>query len=235
MMLQLQRSVFLLTLVLGVFNLTNALRLKPALIRVNAANLNTAASTMTTATALRALPDVIADPNFNLAAGSAVIGTICGGLEDVIKSKVGKPLAYVFGGAAVLFTIFGAFIAFQTATLRFAFDETSFSLVKSSGEKIGDNVVVGGENKWVYKSFVNWQFLPSKDFPILVYFKETQTPESSWVEAPIVVDNLQGQAHFFPAIANAHQLQENFVSHNCKRMDSPVTGLTIDSSKGVVF
>jgi len=35
---------------------------------------------------------------------------------------------------------------------------------------------VGGENKWKYKSFVNWKFFPSEDLPILVYFKETQTP-----------------------------------------------------------
>lgn len=235
MMPQLQRSFLFLTLILGVFNLTNALRLKPALVRIHAAHLKTTPATTTTVTALTALPDVISDPNFNLAAGCAVIGTICGGLEDVIKNKVGKPLAYVFGGAAVLFTIFGAFVAFQTATLRFTFDDTSFSLVKSSGEKISDNVVVGGENKWAYKSFINWQFLPSKDFPILVYFKETQTPESSWVEAPIVVDNLKGQAHFFPAIANTAQLQENFISHNCKRADYPTTDIKIDSSKGAIF
>jgi NIMA (never in mitosis gene a)-related kinase len=187
-------------------------------------------------TTLTSLPDVIADPSFNLAAGSAVVGTICGGLEDVVKNKVGKPLAYVFGGGAILFTIFGAFVAFQTATLRFTFDDTSFALVKSSGEKIGDNVVVGGENKWTYKSFVNWKFLPSKEFPILVYFKETQTPRESWVEAPIVVDNLEGQAHFFPAIANADQLQEQFVAHDCKLASEGQTAeVKIDSSKGIVF
>lgn len=100
---------------------------------------------------LNSLPDLIADPSFNLAAGSAILGTICGGLEDVVKEKINKPLAYVFGAGAIVFTLFGAFIAFQTATLRFTFDETSFALVKATGEKIGENVVVGGENKWAYK------------------------------------------------------------------------------------
>ena len=28
-----------------------------------------------------------------------------------------------------------------------------------------------------YDSFVNWEFFPSVDVPILVYFKETQTPQ----------------------------------------------------------
>jgi Protein of unknown function (DUF3119) len=99
----------------------------------------------------------------------------------------------LFGGGAILFTIFGAFLAFQTTTLRFQFDDQSFSLVKVDGSKIGENVVVGGENSWQYKTFVNYDFLPSKDFPILVYFKETQTPVDARVDAPIVVDSLEGQ------------------------------------------
>lgn len=72
--------------------------------------------------------------------------------------------------------------------------------MKQDGSTIGENVVVGGENSWKYKSFVNYDFLPSEDFPILVYFKETQTDAAVRVEAPIVVDTLEGQAHFFPAI-----------------------------------
>jgi hypothetical protein len=56
-------------------------------------------------------------------------------------------------------------------------------------------VVVGGENRWKYDTFVNWDFLPSEDFPILVYFRETQTPASSREEVPLVVDELDGQVH----------------------------------------
>ena len=125
-------------------------------------------------------------------------------------------MALVFGGAALLFTIFGGFLAYQTSSLRFAFDDTAFSLMKSDGSRLDDNIVVGGENRWAYKDFVNWQFLPSKDFPILVYFKEIQTPEEVRVEAPIIVDNLSGQAHFFPAISKVDQLDANFKKANCK-------------------
>jgi NIMA (never in mitosis gene a)-related kinase len=153
------------------------------------------------------------DSSYNLAAGAAVVGTVCGVLEN-FKG----PTAKLFGGAAVVFTAFGAFVAFQTANLRFQFDPTSFSLVKSDGASIGENVVVGGENSWKYNTFVNYDFLPSEDFPILVYFKETQTPKESWVEAPIVVDNAEGQAHFFPAIANTAQLKEQFQAHGCKKL-----------------
>ena len=59
--------------------------------------------------------------------------------------------------------------------------------------------MVGGANSWRYDSFVNYDFLPSKNFPILVYFKETQTLTESRVDAPIVVDSAVGQPHFFPA------------------------------------
>jgi hypothetical protein len=68
-------------------------------------------------------------------------------------------------------------------------------LTKANGDSIGENVVVGGENSWACDSFVNYDFLPSEKFPILVYFKETQTPRSNWVEAPIVVDDKEGQVH----------------------------------------
>lgn len=47
-------------------------------------------------------------------------------------------------------------------------------------------------NKWKYSSFVNWE-LWWPDFPILVYFKETQTKP-------------EGQIHFFPVIMNGREL-----------------------------
>ena len=93
-------------------------------------------------------PVTIFDSSYNLAAGSAVIGTICGGLED-LKGNDGKKLitAKLFGAGALLFTIFGAFIAYQTFTLRFTSTESSFSLVKADGSSTGPNVVVG---RYVY-------------------------------------------------------------------------------------
>ncbi len=160
------------------------------------------------------------DPNYNLAAGSAIVGLVCGILEDQ-KSKddgfLKSILTKISGAGAVLFTIFGFFIAYQTTTLRFTFDDSNkcFSLVKaghSDNKSIGENVVVGGENSWKYNSFKNYDFLPSKSFPILVYFKEDQTPKENWVTGPDIlkVDNLEGQVHYFPCIANTDQLEANF-------------------------
>ena len=99
----------------------------------------------------------IVDASYNLAAGSAVLGTVFGGLENLKENKgFPKFLAQVFGAGAIVFTLFGGFIAYQTTTLRFTFDDTGFALVKSDGKRLGENVVVGGENRWAYESFVNW-------------------------------------------------------------------------------
>lgn len=135
------------------------------------------------------------DPSYNLGLGSLAISLgFCNlGNIPLIKDNKGFNLpGRILGGLSFFFGIFFAFFSFQASTLRFQFDSTSFSLVKATGESLGENIVVGGENKWAFKSFANWAFLPSQEFPILVYFKETQTPRENWVEAPIVVDNLEG-------------------------------------------
>eukprot|EP00536_Pseudo-nitzschia_multiseries_P010313 jgi/Psemu1/307180/fgenesh1_kg.309_\ len=162
----------------------------------------------------------LVDPSYNLAIGAFGIGLAGGFLED-LRDENGEKLltAKPFGGLAVIFTVFSLFLAFQTTTLRFAFDDDSFSLVQANGARLEqENVVVGGENKWRYDSFKNYDFLPSKDFPILVYFREDQTPLETREEVPIVVDNLEGQVHFFPAISNSKQLEEGFAKHGCPKV-----------------
>ena len=174
--------------------------------------------------------ELLVEASYNLAGGAATLGLLCGFLED----RKG-PLAKVFGGLAVVLTLIGGFFAFQTSTLSFRFDDDSFSLVKNDGSNLGENVVVGGDNDWKYKSFVNWDFLPSEDFPILVYFKETQTPESVRVEAPIVVDYLPGQAHFFPAIARADLLKENFIKNGCLKAATGESQVSVKATNNLVL
>ena len=162
----------------------------------------------------------LVDSSYNLAIGAFGIGLAGGFLED-LRDENGEKLltAKPFGALAVIFTVFSLFLAFQTTTLRFAFDDDSFSLVQANGSRLEqENVVVGGENKWRYDSFKNYDFLPSKDFPILVYFREDQTPLETREEVPIVIDNLEGQVHFFPAISNSKQLEEGFIKHGCSKV-----------------
>ncbi|KAH1101930.1 hypothetical protein GLYMA_13G167300v4 [Glycine max] len=64
-------------------------------------------------------------------------------------------------------------------------------------QESGENVFVGGKNRWKYSTFVNWEFW-WPNFPILVYFKESQTKP-------------EGQIHFFPIIFNGKQLYDVMV------------------------
>ena len=102
---------------------------------------------------LAALPLEVIDPSYNLALGSLALGSIF----VVPGSPLKSTLSSILGGIPL--TLFGLFLAYQTTTLRFTFDDTNFSLVRSNGESTGENVVVGGENVWAYNKFVNYDVL----------------------------------------------------------------------------
>ena len=95
----------------------------------------------------------VMDPSYNLALGSLALGAAFGAPGSPLKSK----LSAFLGGIPL--ALFGLFLAFQTTTLRFTFDDQNFSLVRSNLESIGENVVVGGENVWAYDKFVNYDLL----------------------------------------------------------------------------
>jgi len=160
----------------------------------------------------------VMDPSYNLAIGSVLLGGVFGLPTRDTSNVFGLVFSRLGYALGTLFAIFGLFIAFQTTTLRFTFDDTSFSLVKADLSTTGENVVVGGENVWKFDTFVNWDFLPSERFPILVYFRETQTPAAVREEVPLVVDTLAGQVHFFPAISNTQELKVGFLKHGCTKI-----------------
>ena len=79
---------------------------------------------------------------------------------------------------------------------------------------------MGGENRWRYDTFVNYEFFPKRGLPILVYFKERQTPEEMWKEGPGGLDKVGGgQVHFFPAFCNTDQLKEQFALRGCAKVE----------------
>lgn len=100
----------------------------------------------------------------------------------------------VVGGAApasqlpgfLLASLLPAFLATRAGAVKFVFGPESLT-VTTAADGETENKFVGGANVWPYKSFVNWEFLPSPSFPVLVYFKETQTKP-------------EGQIHFFPVL-----------------------------------
>lgn len=145
--------------------------------------------------------------------------------------------------AGFICTALGLVFAAQTMRVRFVLDKDDFRVMKSplpaswgakrGIEAAGDNVVVGGINKWRYSTFVNFGFFP-KGFveaglpPILFYFKETQTPQKgasgpgkllSDASRGFFRDAVPGQVHFAPAMCDCKELQEQLERKGAKRLD----------------
>lgn len=130
-------------------------------------------------------PTIIPEPSFNLPISLIGIGALEIGLAD----------APIIGSFTALL---GLFLTIQATRVRFVFDDEGLEVVVgSTNPSQTENAFVGGQNRWSYDSFVNWEFW-WPGFPCLVYFKETQTrPE--------------GQIHFFPIIFEGKELYEVMV------------------------
>jgi hypothetical protein len=90
------------------------------------------------------LPDVVIEPDFKLAAIFLGLGV----LLDTIP--------YIQLVLGPLVTVLGLLFLVQTFRIRFTFDKEAFELKQGDSLKdIGDNIVVGGANRWTYDSFVN--------------------------------------------------------------------------------
>lgn len=88
---------------------------------------------------------------------------------------------------AVPVGLLGLLLLVQATRVRFVFNDQTLEVkIGDQLDESGENAFVGGKNRWKYSTFVNWEFW-WPNFPILVYFKETQTKP-------------EGQIHFFPII-----------------------------------
>jgi len=127
------------------------------------------------------LETVTPDPAYNI---PIVLGAVAG-----LSAYEGwTPAAWITG-------ILGLFLAIQATRVRFVFEADALEVVVASKEQEEtENAFVGGRNRWSYDTFTNWEFW-WPGFPVLVYFKETQTKP-------------EGQIHFFPIIFNGKQLYE---------------------------
>jgi hypothetical protein len=88
--------------------------------------------------------------------------------------------------------LFACLLWVQTRRVRCVFENDSFEFYNIKGPKLDlekgarlehkpANYVSGTPNRWKYDTIINYGFFPSLDFPVIVYFKETETPEVSTV------------------------------------------------------
>jgi len=167
------------------------------------------------------IEDVTIDPDFKLATIFLSLGVVL----DFI------PYVQFFLGLPV--TLLGILFLVQTFRIRFVFESGTFNLKQGDDlNDTGENIVVGGANSWAYDSFVNYDFFPQgwidqPQGPILVYFKETQTPSDQWNTGPGEKANneesikngaVPGQVHFFPALCNTKQLRDEFERRGCMKL-----------------
>jgi Protein of unknown function (DUF3119) len=132
--------------------------------------------------------------------------------------------------------LFAALLWVQTRRVRLVMHKDGFEFYNIKGphldlekgawlERKPDNYVVGTQNSWKYDSIVNYGFFPSIEFPVIVYFKETQTPEDKWNRWFAAFDSYQrGQPHFFPGIVDVYKFKEEMEARGAKR--KPVPNLT---------
>lgn len=169
---------------------------------------------------------VTIDPDFRVAA--LFLGA--GVLLDTIP--------YIQFTIGPLITLLGLLFLVQTFRIRFVFNEDNalelITVNPFTGEtkSSGENVVVGGANVWSTSTIVNYDFFPpiesSPVGPILVYFKETQTPSETWNQGPGAKANdpekiaageaVAGQVHFFPAVCRSEQLRDEFIKRRVTKL-----------------
>eukprot|EP00586_Coscinodiscus_wailesii_P006443 CAMPEP_0172489988 /NCGR_PEP_ID=MMETSP1066-20121228/20286_1 /TAXON_ID=671091 /ORGANISM="Coscinodiscus wailesii, Strain CCMP2513" /LENGTH=244 /DNA_ID=CAMNT_0013258237 /DNA_START=166 /DNA_END=900 /DNA_ORIENTATION=+ len=171
--------------------------------------------------------DVMIKPDYALAIGF----TLAGAAILYANPSTSCPADFIYcpsiygGVAGGLHLLIGAFFAVQASIIRLVFDKNTFSLRRYSQmyelQKSDPNIVLGvGKNTWTYKSIINWEFFPSIYFPILIYFKETQTPKETWTVGPGKYDKRRnGQVHFLPAFADVWEVDEQFRRRGCGKAD----------------
>mmetsp|Transcript_17795 Transcript_17795/g.16068 ORF Transcript_17795/g.16068 Transcript_17795/m.16068 type:complete len:197 (-) Transcript_17795:104-694(-) len=134
---------------------------------------------------------IIVPPDYKVAGGFAATSLLLFAVQNDYT-------AIAFGLIALLLFV-------QTGRVRFVFDNDSLEVLiekkdndKQLLEKSADNFAVGGRNRWAYNTFTEWFFIPNRNLPILMYFKETQTSP-------------KGQIHFFPVIMDSKVLNDVMV------------------------
>jgi len=138
---------------------------------------------------------------------SAAVGGIC----------LPTHVAFVL---ATHIALFGAVCGIQAYNLRIILDKAGrFTITKrgertltNQGLKYTDNYVIGGQSSYRLDKFISYGFYPSVEFPILIYFKEVDTPKEKWkLPPPTKLDpKNNGMAHFLPAVCNCKELEAEF-------------------------
>ena len=144
----------------------------------------------------------------------------------------GSPSLIAICGAS-FHILFAALLWVQTSRVRCVFERDAFEFYNIKGPGLDldkgaklvrkpDNYVSGTRNRWKYDTIINYGFFPSEDFPVICYFKETETPEWKWNRWFAAFDSYgRGQPHFFPGICSVRQFKEQMELRGVKQKPIP--------------
>lgn len=144
----------------------------------------------------------------------------------------GSPSVIGIAGGA-FHMLFASLLWVQTRRVRCVFEKDAFEFYNIKGPHLDldngawlehkpGNYVTGTPNRWRYDAITNYGFFPSKEFPVICYFKETDTPKEQWNQWFAAFDSYgRGQPHFFPGICNVNQFKAEMEKRGVKRKPIP--------------
>ena len=129
--------------------------------------------------------------------------------------------------------LFAVLLWVQTSRVRCVFEKDSFEFYNVKGPKLDldkgaklvkkpGNYVTTTQNRWRYDAITNYGFFPSEQYPVICYFKETDTEKERWDKWFAAFDSYgRGQPHFFPGICNVRLFKEEMEKRGVKRKPIP--------------
>jgi len=178
------------------------------------------------------MKDVVLPPDYSLTWALALLGPLIMSYHPSYTTDGSPSLIGIFGGGFHI--LFATLLWVQTSRVRCVFEKDSFEFYNVRGPRLDyengkaelvrkpDNYVSGTRNRWKYDTIINYGFFPSEDFPVICYFKETETPEWKWNRWFAAFDSYRnGQPHFFPGICNVKKFKEQMELRGVKRKPIP--------------
>jgi len=178
----------------------------------------------------KSMEDVMIDPDYYLAWCFAIVGGLITWYHPVNDDG---SLSFIGLGGGTFHVLFAILLWFQARRVRLVFEKDAFEFYNIKGPSFDfdkgaylarkpKNYVSNTINRWKYDTIINWGIYPSLEFPVIIYFKETETPKEMWDKYFAAFDSYgNGQPHFFPGIANARQFKEQMELRGVAR--KPIT------------
>lgn len=177
------------------------------------------------------MKDVMIEPNYFLSWSVALLCPLIIWYHPSYALDNSPSIIGVSGGLFHL--LFAALLWVQTRRVRLVMHKDGFEFYNIKGpgldlengawlEKKPDNYVSGTPNRWKYESIINYGFFPSIEFPVICYFKETETEEWKWNRWFAAFDSYgRGQPHFFPGFVDVYKFKEEMEARGAKRKQIP--------------